>query len=59
MPITNTIISVTKGATAAVGLITILPISAPVGAITAGAATVASIAGAIIGFVEHVSRSSN
>lgn len=50
MPIIDTIISVTKGATAAVGFITILPI--------AGAATAASITGAIIGLAEHTSRDS-
>lgn len=56
MPITDTIISVTKGATAVVGLITILPVAGPVGTITAGAATAASISGAIIGLVEHSTK---
>lgn len=53
MPITETIISVAKGASAAVALVTALPIGGPVGAITAGAATAAAIAGAVIAFVEH------
>lgn len=56
MPITETIISVTKGATAVVGLVTILPVAGPVGTITAGAATAASLTGAILGFVEHSSK---
>ncbi|EKD82067.1 MAG: hypothetical protein ACD_39C01497G0003 [uncultured bacterium] len=58
MPIIDTVVSATKGATAAVGLITILPFAGPVGAITVGAAKAASIAGAIIGALEHVNAKS-
>ncbi len=52
MKIVETAAHVLKGATVAVAVVTALPIAGPVGTITAAGAAVASVAGAVCGYID-------
>ena len=48
--------SVTKGATAAVAVVTALPIAGVVGTITATGATVSALAGGTAGAIDYINK---